>query len=161
MSEKMDGIRAYWNGTKLISRHGKEINIPEYFTQGLPSTPLDGELWMGRGTYEKMGTLLKQKDKSVGWDKVGYYIFDLPSSTAPYEERIKHLQQLALPPWVHVIANFKCTSMDHLKQYLEAVLEKGGEGVMAREPRYQYIAGRTFALLKVKVTARPLFVCLL
>jgi ATP-dependent DNA ligase len=44
MSEKLDGVRAYWNGQKLISRHSKEILCPNWFTQELNKISLDGEL---------------------------------------------------------------------------------------------------------------------
>ena len=46
MTEKYDGIRAYWDGKgKFYSRLGKEIKIPDWFSFDLPSIPLDGELW--------------------------------------------------------------------------------------------------------------------
>src|SRR5215212_1728300 len=95
MSEKMDGVRAYWNGSQLLSRHGKPLDVPQWFTQQLPSdTPLDGELWMGRGRYEKLMSVinLKHSDNNNQWNEVGYYVFDLPSSKEPYEERMAKLQ---------------------------------------------------------------------
>ena len=45
MSEKYDGIRAYWNGYKMFTRQGKEIRIPEFFKMRMPTFALDGELW--------------------------------------------------------------------------------------------------------------------
>ena len=51
----MDGVRAYWNGKKLMSRHGKDIECPSWFTEGLPiGVKLDGELWMGRESFDKL-----------------------------------------------------------------------------------------------------------
>ena len=32
----MDGIRAYWDGFKLLSKQGKEIGAPASYTNGLP-----------------------------------------------------------------------------------------------------------------------------
>ena len=53
MSEKFDGIRAYWNCKILISRHGNKISNPSWFIEEFPKDiTLDGELWMGRGTFE-------------------------------------------------------------------------------------------------------------
>src|SRR4051812_10650985 len=82
LNEKMDGIRAYWNGSQLLSRSGKLIDAPQFFLEGLPSnTLLDGELWMGRGTFEKlMGVVKSSKENDNGWTSVGFYIFDLPAS---------------------------------------------------------------------------------
>ena len=51
VSEKFDGVRGYWDGTALISRGGERIPAPAWFTQGWPSTPMDGELWAGRGRF--------------------------------------------------------------------------------------------------------------
>ena len=45
MSEKFDGIRAYWTGRRMYSRSGKEIQIPQFFYNKLPRYALDGELW--------------------------------------------------------------------------------------------------------------------
>ena len=45
MSEKLDGIRAYWDGTQFWSKSGKLINLPDSFKEGLPDFHLDGELW--------------------------------------------------------------------------------------------------------------------
>lgn len=37
MSEKYDGVRAYWNGTCFISRGGNKFFAPQYFTKDLPT----------------------------------------------------------------------------------------------------------------------------
>ena len=48
MSEKMDGVRAYWNGEKMISRQGTVIPCPLWFISALPTNiSFDGELWDG------------------------------------------------------------------------------------------------------------------
>ena len=49
LSEKLDGVRAYWDGSDFYSRNGNHFPAPAWFKAGLPPTPLDGELWMGRG----------------------------------------------------------------------------------------------------------------
>ena len=51
MSEKLDGVRAYWNGRELLSRTGNRFAAPHWFTAGFPSFELDGELWIGRGRF--------------------------------------------------------------------------------------------------------------
>src|SRR4051812_5175371 len=87
VSEKMDGIRAYWDGSKLLSRHGKEIVVPEEFLHGLPSdVTLDGELWMGRGTFEKLISTLNSNQQG-DWSNIKYCVFDLPHSKSIHEKR--------------------------------------------------------------------------
>ena len=48
MSEKYDGLRAYWDGTKFLSRQGNQFCAPSFFLKDLPADhTLDGEVWMG------------------------------------------------------------------------------------------------------------------
>jgi DNA ligase-1 len=53
MSEKLDGVRAYWDGRRFISRLGNKYLAPDWFLEGLPDTPLDGELWIGRKSFQR------------------------------------------------------------------------------------------------------------
>ena len=48
MSEKLDGVRAYWDGHGFMSRQGNRYHAPDWFVAGLPDVPLDGELWLAR-----------------------------------------------------------------------------------------------------------------
>lgn len=36
ISEKLDGVRAYWNGTSFYSREGNPFYAPEWFTKRMP-----------------------------------------------------------------------------------------------------------------------------
>src|SRR5689334_22178104 len=120
MSEKMDGVRAYWNGSKLISKHGKTFECPKWFTEHLPLTPyLDGELWMGReSTFTSITAILNATDGA--WNQIGYYEFDIPSSDGTYEDRMKEMDQLKsrLPAHVHIVENIQCRGNDHPQEYL-------------------------------------------
>jgi DNA ligase-1 len=48
MSEKLDGVRAFWNGHNFYSRNNNIFEAPKWFKEKMPWFPLDGELWMGR-----------------------------------------------------------------------------------------------------------------
>ena len=53
MSEKLDGMRAVWDGTALYSRAGNPISMPASFAACLPPAfALDGELFLGRGRFQ-------------------------------------------------------------------------------------------------------------
>ena len=54
MSEKLDGIRAYWNGRELLSKNGNKIYAPKWFINTLPDFELDGELWTKRSDFENI-----------------------------------------------------------------------------------------------------------
>lgn len=150
MSEKMDGIRGLWNGTKLLSRHGKQIPAPPWFSEGLPNRLLDGELWMGRGTFDMLMKTAKLHNSD--WSQVGYYLYDLPDCAAPYKERLKQLEGLKpLPSHVHIVEQIECSGLEHLNTCLDEIVAQGAEGIMARDPHAFYAQGATSSLLKVKV----------
>src|SRR5690242_16959451 len=127
MSEKLDGIRGYWDGFKMLSKNGKQIQCPKWFVEQLPTDPLDGELWMGPGTTAShMMKLVHTRD--ADWKEVGYYVFDLPASPGIWEERMKQLEQLKqkFPSHVHVIENILCSGTEHLLEYLTSILDNKG-----------------------------------
>lgn len=152
MSEKFDGVRACWDGRVLLSKSGSEIQAPEWFVGHLPrDVHLDGELWMGRGAFERLlstiGTPL-----SVDWKLVKYMVFDLPKPDKPVEGRLEELEALALPPHCTAVQREPCAGNQHLMELLEdLVVEKDGEGFMLSMPHSLYVGGRTDTLLKVKV----------
>ena len=151
MSEKMDGIRAYWNGEILLSRQGKVIHSPDCFVKGFPSFALDGELWMGRGSFQDIIETLNKKNGD--WSKIRYFIFDLPGSKQNFEKRMQELEQLKqqIPSHLHIVEHIKCLGKQHLESYLDSIITSGGEGIMVREPSSLYTVGFTTSLLKVKV----------
>jgi len=153
MSEKLDGVRGYWNGGKLLSRHGNDISCPVWFTATLPNdTTLDGELWMGRGTsYVDIVAALRSKKDD--WNRIGYYIFDIPSSSGTYEVRMKEMEDLKsiVASHIRIVENIQSAGVQHLLKSLDSVMAARGEGIMLRAPNSRYIAGPNSSLLKVKV----------
>ena len=85
VSEKFDGVRAFWDGQSLRFRSGLPIAAPDWFIAGLPKTPLDGDLWLGRGRFDELsGTVRKRLPVEVEWRQVRYMIFDLPGSSGSF-----------------------------------------------------------------------------
>jgi len=81
MSEKLDGVRCYWDGNKTYSRTGNEFFPPKWFTDALPkSVALDGELFSGRDDFQKCVGIVKKKDQkhSDDWKKITYFVYDAP-----------------------------------------------------------------------------------
>ena len=115
-SEKLDGIRAYWDGglsrgllaskvpyantvkdyrlkqevraTGLWSRTGKVIHAPDYWLDELPHIPLDGELWIAPRSFQELTSTVARKDgsKDVEWDNVKFMVFDSP----PFLRMLEH-----------------------------------------------------------------------
>lgn len=159
MSEKMDGVRAYWSGSRFYSRNGNEFIAPKWFVEGLPKQPLDGELWCGRGLFQKCVGIIKKKkttkESDDQWKFVTYLVFDAPSHKGPFEERYAWLRanidEKNPKTYAAVVGHELCLGKDHLMTQLKTVLDLGGEGLMLREPKSKYQQGRNQTLLKVKV----------
>src|ERR1700730_1201552 len=75
LSEKLDGVRAYWDGKSLTSRLGNRLHAPDWFLTGLPDIPLDGELWIGRKSFQRTVGIVRRQDKSDLWKEVRYVAF--------------------------------------------------------------------------------------
>lgn len=149
----MDGVRAYWNREKLITRHGKDISAPGSFTKDLPRIELDGELWVGQGsTYSDVIKILNSKNSD--WSPLGYFVFDIPSSVGTYEERMVAMNELktVLPSHIHIVENIQCSGNKHLLEHLSSILGVKGEGLVLRKSQTPYVVGYTSSILKVKVS---------
>lgn len=124
MTEKMDGVRGHWNGEKFISRQGKLISCPEWFSSTLPTfitldgkrlisrkgkaipcpellasilptdVTLDGELWMGQGSSNVNLMKVLNSTKDSDWSQIGYYVYDISSSPGTYEERMEQMEAI-------------------------------------------------------------------
>ncbi|WP_165245522.1 DNA ligase [Paludisphaera soli] len=153
MSEKLDGVRAYWDGRGLISRLGNAFHAPAWFLEGFPGTPLDGELWIGRRQFQKTVGIVRRQDRSDHWKQVSYVAFDAPALDGPFEARLAsvrdHVEQ-RLPPHLRAHEHAACEGVDHLRAELARVEALGGEGLMMRRPASAYEVGRSVSLLKVK-----------
>ena len=150
MSEKLDGVRAYWDGKQFLSRLGNLYHAPDWFISGLPAHPLDGELFLDRKSFQQTVSIVRRQDKSDHWKRIRFLIFDAPSHPGPFEDRLKALDSLTSLPHATVHPHFRCTGPSHLKDELARIESLGGEGLMLRQPRSMYVVGRSATLLKVK-----------
>ncbi|RKT44043.1 DNA ligase [Thiocapsa rosea] len=154
LSEKLDGVRGYWNGRRLITRGGMPITAPAWFTADFPAVALDGELWMGRGTFALLsGTVRRSVPDEDAWRRVRYMVFDLPDHPGDFETRLNVLRGLveASPsPFLMLVEQTHVADHDALMAALEQVVAAGGEGLMLHRRDSLYRIGRTADLLKVK-----------
>jgi len=153
MSEKLDGVRAYWDGKQFFSRQGNPFLAPDWFTAKLPDYPLDGELFGGRKKFQRTVSIVRRQDRSDDWKELAFVIFDAPKLDAPFEERLAHCQRFVedvAPPYAEWLEHQPCKGVTHLREELARVEGLGGEGLMLRKPGSRYEAGRSHTLLKVK-----------
>ena len=153
MSEKLDGVRAYWDGAKFISRLGNAFAAPEWFAAKLPEVPLDGELWAGRKKFQRAVSIARRQDRSNDWRELTYVVFDAPAVDGPFEDRLAFVRahmESEKPPHARWHPHERCDGIAHLRAELARVESLGGEGLMMRQPGSRYEIGRSWTLRKVK-----------
>jgi DNA ligase-1 len=154
VSEKYDGVRGYWDGEKLRTRSGAVIQAPAWFTAHWPKTPLDGELWAGRGKFDlASATIRQQPADDEAWRHIRFMVFDAPAQPGTFDRRIPALEQLIAQidaPWVWAVQQYKVGGDAALKAQLDKVVLGGGEGLVLHRGSSLYRAGRSDDLLKLK-----------
>ena len=153
VSEKLDGVRAFWDGERLISRGGNIFAAPSWFTADFPAVPLDGELWVGRGQFEKTASIVSRHAPHDGWRQVRYMVFDLPQDPGAFNKRLHKLRAAVAASsseFLAVIPQFKIPNHKVLLERLDAVVAHGGEGLMLHRGSSRYRSGRNTDLLKLK-----------
>jgi DNA ligase-1 len=154
VSEKYDGVRAIWDGKQLKTRTGNVIHVPKWFIEGLPNKWLDGELWAGYNNFAYVSSLARRKvPNSKNWQQVSYMVFDAPDSTKPFRQRYQqyhHILKIAKLSHVKPVVQHNFENQQQLEHFFNAVVEKGGEGVMLHLSSAKHQGGRTKNLLKYK-----------
>jgi len=149
MSEKLDGVRAFWDGKKLISRSGKIFNAPDSFTRGFPSFALDGELWSSRGDFEHIVSIVNTKNSNARWRELTYNVFEVPNQQGELLERLEKVKPF-LSSRLKLIEQVEIHTNREVQAYLQQVIQLGGEGVVLRNPKQVYYVGRTKQAVKYK-----------
>ena len=153
MSEKLDGVRAFWTGKLFVSRLGNQLHAPDWFCVGLPTEPLDGEFWIDRKKFQRTVGIVRRQDKTDLWKEVRFRVFDAPKGGDTFEERLRTIQRIMQknrPPYALAHEHSLCTDLDQLRCELAHIESLGGEGLMLRQPGSRYEVGQSLTLLKVK-----------
>lgn len=153
MSEKLDGIRGYWDGKQLLTRKGKKIYIPKWFIKNFPDFELDGELWTKKADFENIQNIVMDKKPSEDWKNITYNIFEVPNTKGDFFQRLDKAKSWFKKypnKYVNIINQIKIKDETHLNEYLEEIISKKGEGVIVKDPTQKYHVGRSPHILKVK-----------
>lgn len=153
-SEKLDGIRAVWDGNTLRTRNGNVIHAPNWFVEVLPDYPVEGELWAGRGQFHIVQqTVLDSEPVTPAWEKIDFMLFDMPTSAGDYQKRyfdLTHLVRSIDAPHIKYVVHSPIMSEQELVEHLDHIDGQQGEGIMLRKITSRYQAGRSTDLLKMK-----------
>ena len=154
VSEKLDGVRAVWDGRILRFRSGRVIAAPPWFLSALPKVALDGELWIGRKQFDRLSGLVRQSvPDDEAWRTVTYRVFDAPAHAGTFTERMDFVGatlSTARLPWLIPVAQEAGHSVAALTARLQSVVGQGGEGLMLHRADAPWQPGRTDALFKLK-----------
>jgi DNA ligase-1 len=154
VSEKLDGVRAVWDGKTLRTRKGNLIYAPAWFTKNFPESPLDGELWIARGRFDAVsGAVRKDVPVEEEWRAIAYYVFELPNAKGDFQRRaakIVHIVNKANTPYLKAVKQYRVSNEAALKQQLDKTVKMHGEGLMLHRADAQYVTGRSHDLLKLK-----------
>ncbi len=154
VSEKLDGVRAVWDGEQLRFRSGRLIATPAWFTQGFPARALDGELWIGRGQFERLsGIVRKETPDDAEWRQVRYTLFELPGAEGDFSARVAVMRQIVAEAGLsqlRAVEQLRISDQRALKHKFDEVVKGGGEGLMLHRADALYRPGRSDDLLKLK-----------
>ena len=154
VSEKLDGVRAFWDGKVLRFRSGRRIAAPRWFTDALPGTALDGELWIARQSFDRVSaTVRRSVPVDAEWRELHYMIFDLPRGRGRFDERAARVVSVvenSKTPWLQAVDQFHISDPDALQRQLRELVSDGGEGYVLHRADAEWTAGRSDALFKLK-----------
>ena len=154
VSEKLDGVRAVWDGQVLRFKSGRVIEAPAWFTAALPKTALDGELWLGRHSFDRLsGVVRRTVPIDAEWREVRYMVFDLPGAAGTFAERSTRLVALlesSAVDWLRPVVQFRVADSAALQAQLMSTVADGGEGLMLHRAQAHWQPGRSADLRKLK-----------
>lgn len=151
ISEKLDGVRVFWDGKQLRSRSGQWIKLPDELLKQLPAFALDAELWAGRGQFQQVMQALQSSGAEL-WQGIRLMVFDAPQQTGTFTERLQFLkQQLPEAAFVHLLPQQQLQTKNQLDALLQQVVAEGGEGLMLHHAKALYQSGRVSHLQKLKL----------
>lgn len=150
VSEKFDGIRALWDGQNMFSKSGKILAIPRCFADKLAILDLqkgdfvEGELWIDYGAFEAISSIARRKNPTCeDFGKVKYLIFNAHlGESSDFLANLTKIQSILdsqdSAQKIQVITQHKFATQKELSDFFNAVIAKGGEGVIVRDSRVAF-----------------------
>ncbi len=144
ISEKFDGVRGIWDGKEMFSKNGKKLAIPPCFAEKLAILELkdgefvEGELWADYGKFAEVSSLARRKNPTCAeFESVKYLIFNAQlNESSDFLANLSKIQSILeshKTPQIRTITQHKFHSSKELQDFFDAVVAKGGEGVILRD----------------------------
>ncbi len=152
VSEKLDGVRAYWNGKELLSKSGKNLHPPKEFIQNFPPFAIDGELFTKQRDFENIVSIVKKEPKN--WQNLKLFVFEVPNQKGDLLQRLqvleKFLKEHPHAP-IKIIPQHQFQTTKQIQDFFKTLQDQGGEGIILRKKDAPYHTGRSALALKYKV----------
>lgn len=130
----------------------------------------------GRNNFREAARLSSRKDTAyIDWPKLSYMVWDIPNLPGTYGERYNRLGKSSSYPkgsltnlfpdetlkgnrcsYIKVAERELCTGLEHLESFMQNIFDRGGEGIILRDPHAPYQAGRCAGYIKHKVCTHHL-----
>lgn len=166
LSEKLDGLRASWDGYSFVSRGGIKFPAPSNFKVNMPSSaeivrlggPLDGELYIDRGCFQKTSGIIRGEGNDWVRSGVRFHIFDMMSQGEVFSRRHQLLREYI--PRFHGAPYTIVDQTDlalwgiewpELLNHIRYLSKEGAEGGMLALKNGIYQSGRNKNILKLKI----------
>jgi len=157
ISEKLGGIRCLWNGLEMWPKSGPQYNLPEFFIERLPKSPLDGELCMKGGSLSRCMMVVKKKptdpDFEKEWNNMSFVVYDAPEAPGTFQQRLQALKEYFEKSdglYVNLHEYKKCEGNSDAEKELKQEERKGGEGILLTNPNGEYVKGKSKNVLERK-----------
>jgi DNA ligase-1 len=160
---KLDGHRCVAvvgdAGVVLYSRSRKVIRGVPHVSRAIEAmslpvgTILDGELYNHdyHDKFEELTSFIRQVTPKPGHEVVQYHVYDLPSSTGSFRNRLYWLRcWITEDPAVRLVETEAVYNFDEVQSFFANYLADGYEGAMVRNADSLYKFGRSYDLQKVK-----------
>jgi len=149
LSEKLDGVRCIWDGFDMYSTTDEIYDIPSYFIENLPKSPLDGVFYRGKGRLAQSESIVKKKSDNAEWNDLIFVVYDAPGLKESFKERHDKLKKFFYNrAYVRFHDYIVCKGMDHANQKFIEIKNSGGKGMILTDPQYSYICGESNSLLE-------------
>jgi len=158
IQEKIDGVRAVWDGECFRSCSHKIFPVHKAIIDIAKTTfgdrMIDGEFSCGRGMFQRTVSIVRNTHSTLlQWMGIKYYMFDcITDKNKTYRRRYKELKSLPCEYANFIVLPILATidKRSTIQEQLDKIMALGGEGLIIRNPKKEYLPGRSSYLLKIK-----------
>lgn len=148
VSEKLDGVRGFWDGKRLYSKNENLYYPPDDFVKNFPPFAIDGELYCDAEFEDIISDVKKSKFQCVK-----LYVFEVPNQKGNLEQRLQVLKDyLKIYPNdnIKIIPQLNFKNKDEFFKYFDDITKNGAEGVVLHKKDTDFDTKKGDNIIKFK-----------